>query len=519
MSSILSLQEAAVVAEKARAEGKTIVTTNGTFDLLHAGHLFLLSEARKQGDVLMVGVNSDASVRRYKGPGRPIEPEQVRAEHIAAHADAVFIFDDDDPRGWLKKIHPHVHANAETYGPECIEAPVLRQIGARLHLVPVKKELGSTTEKLQTKGKHMNTVQWALLTLLCSPFLALTALFHQFPRKKILVIQWGKLGDLACTTGLFRAIKEQHPDWEVHVFCRAECAVALQGNPFVDRVHAVKGSRIPMIRQLKSEGYYAVINCLPDAMGSTIGLWCMAPVRINAWTDRLGRLVRWFKGLNTVNVEYRQGMNTFDHYMKLAEPLGVRPIPYTIDFFPSAEDQRKAEQWMQERKLAEKKFIGINISAGNVIKEWPMQKILEFCDRAVEELDLDVFLSTLDAKRVEQVRYHVRYPDRIHDASMLTLGQLGAVSRKAAAYVAVDTGPLYIVYGAGGTVVALIGGSDVREQLPRPGPRAVLVPPPPGCTPWMHVAVTARKATPEQLRCIHDTSVENVLNAVRSVLN
>lgn len=136
-------------AEEARAAGKTVVTTNGSFDLLHPGHIFLLTEARALGDVLIVGVNSDASVKRYKGPTRPIEPQDVRAAHVAEYADTVFIFDDDDPREWLKKIRPNVHANAETYGKDCIEAPVLAEIGARLALIPVKPDLGSTTEKLR----------------------------------------------------------------------------------------------------------------------------------------------------------------------------------------------------------------------------------------------------------------------------------------------------------------------------------------------------------------------------------
>ncbi|UPA22485.1 HAD-IIIA family hydrolase [Candidatus Peribacteria bacterium] len=145
---VLSIDAAADFVRTAQKEGKKVVTTNGSFDLFHPGHLFLLSEARKHGDLLIVGVNSNASVKRYKGPDRPIDDEHTRALHVAFHADAVFVFDDDDPREWLKVIRPDVHANAETYGANCIEAPVVKEIGAELVLIPVKKELGSTTEKL-----------------------------------------------------------------------------------------------------------------------------------------------------------------------------------------------------------------------------------------------------------------------------------------------------------------------------------------------------------------------------------
>lgn len=149
---ITTIAEAATLAKKARAEGKTVVTTNGAFDVLHEGHLFLLEEARKEGAVLIVGVNSDASVKRAKGPNRPIENERTRARHVAMHADSVFIFDDDDPRAWLKIVRPDVHVNAATYGENCIEAEVLKKIGAKLVLVPFKKELGSTTERLSKQS-------------------------------------------------------------------------------------------------------------------------------------------------------------------------------------------------------------------------------------------------------------------------------------------------------------------------------------------------------------------------------
>ena len=153
MGRVLSITDAAAFAKEMRAQGKMIVTTNGAFDLLHDGHRFLFTEAHKQGDILIVGVNSDASVRKAKGPPRPIESQRERARNVAAIADAAFVFDDPDPREWLPLLRPDVHVNAATYGPDCIEAPVLRDIGARLVLIDVKPELGSTTEILRRNNQ------------------------------------------------------------------------------------------------------------------------------------------------------------------------------------------------------------------------------------------------------------------------------------------------------------------------------------------------------------------------------
>ena len=107
---ILTPDEAGVFADALRRDGKRVVFTNGVFDLLHPGHVRYLQAARAEGDALIVGVNSDRSVRANKGPERPITPEHERAEILAALecVDAVAIFDDETPDAIIKAIQPDV---------------------------------------------------------------------------------------------------------------------------------------------------------------------------------------------------------------------------------------------------------------------------------------------------------------------------------------------------------------------------------------------------------------------------
>lgn len=137
-SKIVSLLEASKRAAAARAAGKRVITINGVFDLFSVPHLLFLEFAKAQGDVLFVGVNSDASVRALKGDDRPIVPEGERARIVAGLActDIVFLFDDLDPRPWLPAIRPHAHVNSAEYTDQCVEAEVLREIGASLVLHP-----------------------------------------------------------------------------------------------------------------------------------------------------------------------------------------------------------------------------------------------------------------------------------------------------------------------------------------------------------------------------------------------
>lgn len=108
---VLPLSAIVKAVAQAKREGKTIVATNGVFDILHVGHIRNLTAAKKLGDVLVVGINSDASVRKNKGPSRPIVPEKERAEMLAAleSVSHVFIFKEKTPFNWIRKIKPHIH--------------------------------------------------------------------------------------------------------------------------------------------------------------------------------------------------------------------------------------------------------------------------------------------------------------------------------------------------------------------------------------------------------------------------
>ncbi len=133
-----------LAAEKARAEGRTIVWTNGCFDLLHIGHLWSLLAAKRFGHLLFVGINSDASLRSFnKGPGRPIIPEDQRAELVAALecVDRVHVFDDHTPESILCELRPEVHVKGADYAPPhgkpVPEAPIVAAYGGRIEYVPL----------------------------------------------------------------------------------------------------------------------------------------------------------------------------------------------------------------------------------------------------------------------------------------------------------------------------------------------------------------------------------------------
>lgn len=148
---IVSLNEAEGIAAGLKKEGKKLVTVNGSFDLFHIGHLDQLEEAKKQGDVLFVGMNSDKSIKGYKGEERPFVEEEARGAILAALecVDYVIVIDEKAAEVQdflLRAVKPHVHVNGPDYGkPEdWIEYPVMQEVGAEGYVARKLNDFSTT---------------------------------------------------------------------------------------------------------------------------------------------------------------------------------------------------------------------------------------------------------------------------------------------------------------------------------------------------------------------------------------
>jgi len=136
-------EEAGSLAARLRAAGKRVVLANGCFDLLHVGHVRYLDAARALGDVLFVGLNSDAAVARLKGPGRPLMPAAERAEILAGlrAVDHVVVFDEDTADRLVSLVRPAVHAKGTDYTDASVpEAASVRAAGGRVAIVGDPKD-------------------------------------------------------------------------------------------------------------------------------------------------------------------------------------------------------------------------------------------------------------------------------------------------------------------------------------------------------------------------------------------
>ncbi len=150
------LDAASMRAERDRlhAEGKTLVFTNGCFDILHRGHATYLAFAREQGDALVVGLNSDASVRRAKGDGRPVNSEEDRAWVLGSlrAVDYVVVFDEDEPRELISKILPDVLVKGKDWAHYVSGRDIVEANGGRVVLADMVEGRSTTATILRMRG-------------------------------------------------------------------------------------------------------------------------------------------------------------------------------------------------------------------------------------------------------------------------------------------------------------------------------------------------------------------------------
>jgi rfaE bifunctional protein nucleotidyltransferase chain/domain len=155
---VITAEELAGVREAMERSGRKLVFTNGCFDLLHAGHVRYLQQARALGDALVVGLNSDRSVRELKGEGRPLNPQDDRAEVLAALGcvDYVVIFDGKRATAAIRAVRPHVYAKGGDYTPESLDAEerqALDEAGAEIRILPLVPGRSTTGVLEKMRGR------------------------------------------------------------------------------------------------------------------------------------------------------------------------------------------------------------------------------------------------------------------------------------------------------------------------------------------------------------------------------
>lgn len=303
--------------------------------------------------------------------------------------------------------------------------------------------------------------------------------------QKILVIQMAKLGDMVCTTPVFRAIKSSDPGVRLTVLGNRLNQQTLAFNPDVDEYLVLSSFRETRACLKREKFDCAFLAGGPDvaltALAFTSGIPLIVAPRIvggySPWDTWLYRLA-----IRLVAVkEHRMGAYAPREYLRLLEPIGIRTEDTSkrLGFSPAAE--KRADEIVQSMKGGRPAMLaGISPSAGNEVKEWPPERFAAVADHLIEKQGavIAVLGGPGDGPKAAEMMRRVRHPDKVRDLQgKLSIDELKAFVSRLDLYIAADTGPIYIAEAFRVPTVDLIGPIDEREQPPIGERHAIVVPP------------------------------------------
>jgi heptosyltransferase II len=338
--------------------------------------------------------------------------------------------------------------------------------------------------------------------------------------KTLVIVQFGKLGDIVCTTPMFRAVKQTFPHTRVLVVGDKVGKQVLAGNHDVDR-YIVCGTDIAeALAELKKEAPEVGITTGPSSRAFALlylaGIPCVVGPRVEGVKSSEGRLYRLLRGLG-VQVPHRMGHYAPREYLRLLEPLGVHAQDTQKHLAISPEAKDKVEEFWHRQGLVGQRVVGISPSAGNKIKQWPPERFAAVAAH-VHHKGAKVLLiaGPGDTEEVEAMHAALKVPV-IDAAGAFSIEELKAAVARLSVFVSVDTGPIYIAEALGVPTVDIVGPVDEREQPPI-GERHVVVVPPSRIRPELYVMNPYHYDRAEALRQVESITVEAVNAAIDTLL-
>lgn len=341
--------------------------------------------------------------------------------------------------------------------------------------------------------------------------------------RSVCVIQSAKLGDMVCTTPIFRAIKARYPLARVIVVGDTLNKEVLAGNADVDEYIVWEGGVSNMKKIFTERKFDAACVTTPNVAALEAlylgGVSVIVVPRVeNGWCPTETKLYRLLRNVCIV-VPHRMGHYAPGEYLKLLEPLHIHTDDTRKHLSYSGDARCMVKNFLCNIGLIEKKFVAISPSAGNKIKRWPAERFAHVAEYVVSKYGLPVVVigGKRDKEEVSGMMNELRNPAHVIDASgMFSIDELKALIAQAALFVSVDTGPIYIAEAFGVPTVDITGPIDEHEQPPI-GPKNLVVTPRNREKPELFVLNAKMYNTEEAIRQTESITVEDVISAIDSL--
>ena len=326
-------------------------------------------------------------------------------------------------------------------------------------------------------------IRAAIIAALLYPYFAFSARaqrrFLNADRPRILVVpQLTRIGDLVCATPVFRAIKEKYPRAYLGVAISKKSAGIIKNNPRTDEIFYIEDA--DFLRKIKARRFDYGFALTASPLPSPFFLLASIPRRIKTIVAPRSVAEICTDWMNTGRVRYEHHTYLPRHYLKLLEVMGIHNPDEKKEVWQTEEGKRKTKELLQTHGISRNDcIVGISVTAGNIVKEWPRERFAELADWLITERRAFIFFigSAADETALKETQTMLKNPMRSAIITDFTIEELPALLAFLKLFISVDTGLAYIADALGIPLVDISGPCDTREQPPQ-GKHAICVAPP-----------------------------------------
>ncbi|MBF0328439.1 MAG: glycosyltransferase family 9 protein [Nitrospirae bacterium] len=341
---------------------------------------------------------------------------------------------------------------------------------------------------------------------------------------KILVIQTAKIGDMICSTPVFREIKRKYPTAHLTVFAAPSTIEIISDNPNVDEIVSIKteeysglGGKLKLAALIR-EGHYDAAVCLnPNTLFSLALFWGLVPVRLTIFPNFCGLTFQIASYLFSGTEKHIQGRLTSETYLRMLKKIGIESIDTKKDIFINNDAASKASEILQN---INKPLIGIGVSSGNKLKELGAGKFAEVVNILLDKMNANIVLvGAFDEKQTaDAIIASIIRKNMVTDAvGKLKLRELPSLIARLSLFISVDTGIAYMADALGIPVIDIAGPSDMEDQRPT-GDNCAIIQKNIACAPCSHSFKSPYHCALGTRECIESVSAEEIFGAAAKII-
>lgn len=368
------------------------------------------------------------------------------------------------------------------------------------------------------------------LTYLFSPIVYLFLLFKKKEVRSILIIQTAKIGDLICSTPVFRAVKKRYPDADITVITNPITRELLEHNPHINKIITLKNSyyrgfigKVRLSRLFYLGKYDIAISLNPNIPFTLAMFWAVIPVRVSIMPDFKGFTYTIASKLSTYLERHIRGRLVAETYMEMLKSIDINNKDILKDVFKSPDADEKIEKVLatSPKPKGQSPFIGIAITSGNRLKEWGAENMSSLANRLITELDAKIVLigSEKDMDISDKIQKNLKYKNSVIDAvGKFSLSVLPALIERLSLLIGVDTGIIYMANALNIPVIDIAGPSDMEDQRPT-GEKVIIIQKKLACAPCSHAFKAPYSCDYLNRKCITDIMVMDVFESALLLLS